>query len=111
MHKSIHIFIDPIIDRLKNFVRRNPVFSLAVVAAFITTCIVHPDREYLRYFDWKTLTCLYCVLAVVGALGNIKFFTMLAYQIVKVFHTTRMSILALCYITFIEISLIPVITC
>ena len=101
MHKSFHIFIDPLIARAKGFVQRNPVFSIAVVAAFISACIVHPDKEYLDYFDWKTLTCLYCVLAVVGALGNIKFFTMLAYKIVKVFHTTRMSILALCYITFI----------
>ena len=32
MHKSIHIFIDPLIERFKGFVQRNPVFSIAVVA-------------------------------------------------------------------------------
>ncbi|MBR3651813.1 MAG: hypothetical protein IKN52_16290 [Victivallales bacterium] len=101
MHKSFHIFIDPLIARAKGFVQRNPVFSIAVVAAFISACIVHPDKEYLDYFDWKTLTCLFCTLAVVGALRNILFFTMLAHNIVRLFRTTRTSILALAYITFI----------
>ena len=101
MHKSIAVFIAPLLARAKNFCKRNPVLIIALLAALVTSCIIPPDRAYLRYLDFKTLTCLYCVLAVVGALGNIKFFTLLAYKIVKVFHTTRMSILALATITFI----------
>ncbi len=81
--------------------RTNLVLSIALVAAFLTSLAVPPDRQWLGYFDWKTLTCLFCVLAVVGALRNIRFFTRLAQNIVKMFKTVRLSILALAYITFI----------
>ncbi|MBR5515128.1 MAG: citrate transporter, partial [Clostridia bacterium] len=64
------------------------------------------DKEYLGYFDLKTLTCLFCVLAVVCALKNIKFFYMLAEKIVRCFKTARIAILALVYITFIGSMLI-----
>ena len=79
---------------------------IALVAAAITCFIVPPDKEYLGYFDVKTLTCLFCVLAVVCALKNVRFFYMLARKIVQVFRNTRMAILALVYITFIGSMLI-----
>ena len=79
---------------------------IALVAAIITSIIVPVDKEYLGYFDYKTLSCLLCVLAVVCALKNIKFFYMLARKIVQLFKTARLSILALVYITFIGSMLI-----
>jgi hypothetical protein len=51
---------------------------VALLAALITSFIVPPDKEYIDYFDFKTLTCLFCVLAVVCALKNIRFFYTLA---------------------------------
>ena len=68
--------------------------------------IVPPDKEYLGYFDVKTLTCLFCVLAVVCALKNIDFFYILARRIVIMFGNARVCILALVYITFIGSMLI-----
>ena len=79
---------------------------VALVAAVVTGFIVPPDKEYLGYFDVKTLTCLFCVLAVVCALKNIGFFYTLAKQIVIIFRDSRMCILALVYITFIGSMLI-----
>ena len=79
---------------------------IALCAAIITSFIVHPDKEYIGYFDFKTLTCLFCVLAVVCALKNINFFYMLARKVVHLFKNARMSILALVYITFIGSMLI-----
>lgn len=79
---------------------------VALIAAIITSCIVPPDAEYLGYFDFKTLTCLFCVLAIVCALRNIRFFYLLARKIVKQFKNARLSILALVYITFIGSMLI-----
>ncbi len=91
---------------ITEFVKKNAVLCIAILVATITCFFVPPDSEYLGYFDFKTLTCLFCVLAVVCALKNIKFFTVLATQIVKVFKNTRASILALVYITFIGSMLI-----
>ena len=95
-----------VMDTLLVFIKKNAVMVIAMVAALITCFFVPPDKEYLGYFDVKTLTCLFCVLAVVCALKNINFFYMLAKKIVRVFRNARLSILALVYITFIGSMLI-----
>ena len=91
---------------MTGFAKKNMVMLIALVAAAITCFLVPPDKAYLEYFDFKTLTCLFCVLAVVCALKNIRFFYMLARKIVQVFRNTRLAILALVYITFIGSMLI-----
>ncbi len=93
-------------EKLKNFAKENIVVLIAAAAAIITSFIVPPDAEYLGYFDFKTLTCLFCVLAVVCALRNIRFFYTMAKAIVRRFKTTKSAILALVYITFIGSMLI-----
>lgn len=88
------------------FVKKNPVLCIALLAAGATVFFVPPDREYLGYFDFKTLTCLFSTLAVVGALRNIRFFTALARRIVRSAGNLRMAVLALVSITFIGSMLI-----
>ncbi len=79
---------------------------IAFFAALITSLIVPVDKQYIQYFDFKTLTCLFCVLAVVCALKNINFFYLLARKVVQKFKNARLCILALVYITFIGSMLI-----
>lgn len=93
-------------SKVWGFTKQNAVMLIALLAAIITSIIVPPDKEYLGYFDFKTLTCLFCVLAVVCALKNIKFFYILALKIVQIFKNARISVLALVYITFIGSMLI-----
>ena len=88
------------------FLRKNIVMVIAMVAAAITCFFIPPDKKYLGYFDLKTLTCLFCVLAVVCALKNIHFFYMLAKKLIQIFRNARVCILALVYITFIGSMLI-----
>ncbi len=88
------------------FIKKNIVMVIALVLAVITSVIVSPDEAYLEYIDFRTITCLFCVLAVVCALKNINFFYVLAKWVVHLFKTTRMSILALVYITFMGSMLI-----
>ena len=91
---------------VRGFAKKNVVMVIAMLAAAITCFLVPPDREYLNYFDVKTLTCLFCVLAVVCALKNINFFYVLARKLIRVFRNARICILALVYITFIGSMLI-----
>ena len=92
--------------KIISFAKTNAVVLIAAFAALVTSFIVPPDREYLGYFDWKTLTCLFCVLAVVCALRNIRFFYTMAKAIIRKFKNTKYCILALVYITFIGSMLI-----
>ncbi len=93
-------------EKIKGWVKDNVVLIVAFFAAVITSFIVPPDSEYLGYFDFKTLACLFCVLAVVCALRNIRFFYTLAKAIVRKFRNAKIAILVLVYITFIGSMLI-----
>ena len=95
-----------VISNARGFARKNAVMLIAFAAALITSLFVPVDKEYIGYFDFKTLSCLFCVLAVVCALKDINFFFVIARKIVHFFKTARMSILALVYITFIGSMLI-----
>lgn len=95
-----------LLRRAETFAKKNTVTVIAFFAALLTTLAVPVDRAYLGYFDLKTLTCLFCVLAVVCALRDINFFYILARKVVRVFKNARMSVLALVYITFIGSMLI-----
>ena len=88
------------------FIKKNVVFVIALVAAAATMLVVPPDIEYIGYFDFKTLTCLFCVLAVVCGLKNINFFYILAREVVRRFGNLRVCVIAVVYITFIGSMLI-----
>lgn len=103
-HGNHHIHLQP--SGLVRMVKKNVVMFVALAAALITVFLVPPDREYWGYFDVKTLTCLFCVLAVVCALKNIQFFYIIAKKIVQLFKNARVAVLALVYITFIGSMLI-----
>ncbi len=93
-------------NRVLPFLKKNAVLCIAMLAAAATMCVVPPDGLYRGYFDVKTLTCLFCVLAVVCALRDVHFFTWLAEKVVAATGSIRMAILALVYITFIGSMLI-----
>jgi len=99
-HAPLHL------DGVIAWVRKNIVLCIAFIAAAVTSVIVPPDAQYADYFDFKTLTCLFSVLAVVCALKNIRFFTILARKIVDCTGNLRITVLALIYITFIGSMLI-----
>jgi len=88
------------------FIKKNTVFSIAAFLALATCFFVPPDREYLAYFDWKTLVCLFLTLAVVCALRNIKFFTICARRLVMISGNLRVLFLLLVMITFLGSMLI-----
>ena len=102
---QLHLHWD-LLAKLISFFRKNVVMSVALAAALLTTLAVPVDAQYLGYFDLKTLSCLFCVLAVVCALKDVQFFYILAGKIVRCFKNARLSVLALVYITFIGSMLI-----
>ena len=90
-----------ILHKVLRFIKKNAVICIAAVAATVTAFFVPPDAEYLEYFDWRTLSCLFITLAVVCALRNIKFFTILARRLVLMAGNMRSLFLMLITITFV----------
>ncbi len=105
-HSGTHHLPFAHLEAVLAWIRKNVVLCIAAALAITTSCIVVPDAQYASYFDWKTLSCLFTVLAVVCALKNIRFFTYLAKKIVICTGNLRTASLALVYITFIGSMLI-----
>ena len=98
---SLPEFLKKIGDKIGRFIKNNTVLVIAATLAIISCFFVTPDAQYAGYFDLKTLTCLFCTLAVICALKNIRFFTITARKIVRCAGNTRTLAIALVYITFI----------
>ena len=68
---------------------------VAAMAAAASALAVPPDEAYLGYFDWKTLGCLFCVLAVASALRLMGAFDRAARAVIARFRSPRPLALAL----------------
>ena len=79
---------------------------IAAIAAGITAFLVPPDARYAEYFDMRTIACLFCTLAVICALRNVRFFYTVAAKIVSMVKNLRLAVLALVAVTFIGSMLI-----
>lgn len=77
------------------FLREHAVLAVSVVAAVASMVAVPPDGAYLGYFDWKTLGCLFCVLAVASALRLMGAFDRAARTVIARFGSPRSLALAL----------------
>ncbi len=86
---------------LFRWIKKYTVFCIAAFAAVITCFFVPPDTQYFTYFDVRTLVCLFLTLAVVCALRNIKFFTIIARYLVRFAGNLRGLFLLLIVITFL----------
>ena len=65
-------------NKVLGFFRREPVLCIAALAAAVSCCFVPPYREYLGYFDLRTLALLYCLMTVVAGLSRAGLFSRLA---------------------------------
>ena len=98
---SLRVLFYTAVKAVRNFLHTNTVLAIALVAAIGTSFVIPPDAEYFGYFDFKTLTCLFCTLACICALRNIKFFVTLARRIIILCKNAKLCVLTLVYITFI----------
>ena len=82
------------------FFRKEPVLGIAILLAIITCFFVTIDKEYISYFDWGTLACLFSMLLTVAALKSTKVFDLISHKLIRLFKTRRGVICALVFGTF-----------
>lgn len=86
----------PVLARL---FREHWMLAIAAVAAIASMVAVPPDRVYLDYFDWETIGCLFCVLAVGCALRRIGAFDRVARTIIGLNRQPRTIVFAMVVVT------------
>lgn len=89
-----------ILNKIWGFAKREVVLSIAILAAIITCFFVPPDKEYLEYFEIKTLISLFCMLAVVAGMKNTNVFELVSRKLIGLFRTRRSVICCLVFSTF-----------
>lgn len=89
-----------IISKISSFIKKEVVLSIAIVLTIITCFFIPIDQEYFNYFDYSTLICLFCMLAVVAGLKSTNIFELISRKMIGLFHTRRTVIYALVFGTF-----------
>ena len=56
------------LEKVRAFVSKEAVLVVAVLAAAVSCALVPFDEGYASYVDWRTLTLLFCLMAVVAGL-------------------------------------------
>jgi Na+/H+ antiporter NhaD/arsenite permease-like protein len=75
--------------RFKQFFLKNPLLVIFGVLAVVTMFAVPMDEEYLDYFDWHTLSCVMCILAVASDVRSQGLFKKIAQILAQRMHTER----------------------
>jgi len=88
-------------EKTKSFIKKNIVVIIAGILAVISMSIIPIDKDYLNYFEWDTIICLFCMLAVVAGLKSTNIFDIISKKIISLFHNRRSVIYALVFGTFL----------
>ncbi|MBQ3427886.1 MAG: citrate transporter [Clostridia bacterium] len=68
-------------NRIKYIIKNETVLSVAIILAVVSSLFVLPDREYINYIDFRTLSLLFCLMAVMAGFQKSGFFDVAAKKI------------------------------
>ena len=82
------------------FWKREPVLCISAVCAAVSVALNPPSAAYLNYIDWRVLTLLFCLMAVVAGLQECGVFAVLAQRLLAGERRMRFVTLALVLLPF-----------
>jgi Na+/H+ antiporter NhaD and related arsenite permeases len=87
-------------DKAFKFAKSHIMPIVAWLLAIVSVFFVPVDKNYLSYFDLRTLLCLFSTMLVIGAFKNIRIFIITASALVHKLKNTRALVIALVFITY-----------
>lgn len=94
------------LSNLWSWCKKEAVLSIAFLLAIVSAFIVHPDKEYIGYIDFRTLAILFCLMAVMAGLQKIGLFKYIAEKLLKKVKNIRGLIFILIMLCFFSSMLI-----
>ena len=79
----------------------NPLLVISALAALVTMFFVPPSIEYLDYFNWHTLACLFSILAVIAAIDSSGLLEFVAHSLAEHAKSTRTLVVALVLVSLV----------
>lgn len=95
-----------IMEKIKKFFKSEPVLIVSVLLAVISAFIVKPSAEYFGYIDFRTLSLLFCLMAVMAGLGRLGVFRVMAQKLLRGVGSVRALSLVLSLLCFFSAMLI-----
>ena len=92
--------------RMFGWLRKNPVLSVSVLLALMSSVLVPPDGAYLGYLDFRVLSLLFCLMAAVAALGEGRALEAVSFWLLQKAPSLRALALALVSLCFFSSMLI-----
>ena len=92
--------------KIWNWCKKEAVLTIAFVLAIVSSFLVHPDKEYLGYIDFRTLGILFCLMAVMAGLQKVGLFKFIAEKLLKTVNHIRGLIFILIMLCFFSSMLI-----
>lgn len=74
---------------------------VSLVLAGLSMFLVHPDRKYISYIDWHSITLLFCLMAVMAGFKETGLFRTIGNALLAHVHTTRQLFLVLVLLPFV----------
>lgn len=91
---------------IKSFIKKETVFCISALCAAVTLFFVPPDKEYLGYIDFRVLSILLCLMAVVAGFKKAGVFGALTYRLLKSVKSGKMLGVTLVMLPFFSSMLV-----
>ena len=83
-----------------DFIKKETVFTIAILMALISMFFVTPDSHYLDYIDFRTLLLLFCLMAVMAGLQKMGICLHIGQALLSHTKSTRVLMLILVLLPF-----------
>ena len=82
------------------FVKKETVLTVAAALAVLSAVMIPPDREYVEYIDFRTLSILFCLMTVMAGLQKLGVFRKIAKILLQHTHNTMQLVEVLVLLCF-----------
>ncbi len=93
-------------QKIWDWCKKEVVLTIAICLAVVSAFIVHPDKEYIGYIDFRTLGILFCLMAVMAGLQKMGLFSFVAEKLLQKVSHIRGLIFILIMLCFFSSMLI-----
>ncbi len=86
--------------RCITFIKGEIVLCVAVILAVVSSFVVVPDKQYLEYIDFHTLSILFCLMSVMAGLQKLGVFGLVAEKLLAKVKSSGQLVLILVLLCF-----------
>lgn len=85
---------------IKDFIKKETVFCVALACAAVSSFFVHPSKNYIAYIDFNTLAMLFSLMTVVAGLEKCGVFKLLGQKLCAHVSSVRTLSAVLVFLPF-----------